>query len=100
MSPFQKLFACAVSKKLDTFLSPGLEVTKCLSPLDSMLIYVSTPGLGPAEVNWSFIFDDNAGHSVEWLLGHKSGPTKIKYDLILSKINRVFLVNKLNIWNK
>lgn len=33
---------CSVQKR-EYFLSPGLEVTKCLSPLDGMLIYASTP---------------------------------------------------------
>lgn len=41
MSPFCR-YVCSVQKR-GHFLSPGLEVTKCLSPLDGLLIYASTP---------------------------------------------------------
>lgn len=47
MSPFQRLFACVVSKKVDTFLSPGLEVRKCLSPLDGHVDLCFHPKRGP-----------------------------------------------------
>lgn len=64
MSPFQWL-SCAASKK-ERFLSPGLEVTKCLSLLDGVLIYAPTPSRPEAAQNeldcliGHLFFEDNA----------------------------------------
>lgn len=60
-------------KKVVIFLSPGLEVTKCLSALNDMMIYTSTPLRTETQTkrirlfNWSFIFVDNVGQPVESL---------------------------------
>lgn len=50
VTPSKALDVCSVQKS-GHFLSPGLEVTKYLSPLDGMLIYVSTLNGSPTEMN-------------------------------------------------
>lgn len=67
---------CSVQKR-EFFLSPGMEVTKCLSLLDGVLIYASTPSRPEAARNeldcliGHLFFEDNARvpsvfGSLEW----------------------------------
>lgn len=85
MSPLKRLCGCSLKKMVT--LSPRLEVTKCLSPLNDMLIYVSTPLRTKTHsirfYNWSFIFGDNVGtvSSMRSLKWHRSDKLKLFINL-------------------
>lgn len=99
-------------KKRKIFLSPGLEVTKCLSPLDGMLIYASTPSRPIAAQNeldcliGHLFFEDNAGHRVPSVFGslechsptiQLDSPTTLRLNIwTVFAFTNIFIQSKIN----